>query len=362
MRKLFLTLFLTSGSMILHAQPVITQANFVPVIGESQLFYIADTNSVVDPTVGANVIFNYTGIQGYGATQTQYIIDPTTTTFALDFSSATYADTTGGYPINKNYSKVEASDSITNIGMVADINTYGTVLVQYNQNPETLMKFPFNYSDNYVDTYSGIFTIQVSGTTTNGNGIADVNADAWGTLLLPLGVSIDSVLRVKTVESLVTDTIFITFPIPITILPIVVNAEYINYYKPSISKFPLLSFISGSYTQDNNSLDSSRIIISQYPMPGVGIGNINDNNNNLTLYPNPSYNDDTKLSFNLEENALVKVNLLNTLGQNVGAIFEGNLYEGKNELSIKTSNLTKGMYYVSVNINNRNVTIKLLIE
>ena len=105
MKKLFLTIFVAGCSIILNAQPILTQANFVPVVGESQLFYIADTNSVVDPTVGANVIFNYTGIQGYGATQTQYIIDPTTTTFALDFSSATYADTTGGYPINKNYSK-----------------------------------------------------------------------------------------------------------------------------------------------------------------------------------------------------------------------------------------------------------------
>jgi hypothetical protein len=362
MRKIFLTLFISGCGIVLNAQPILTQANFAPVIGESQLFYIADTNSIVDPTIGANVIFDYSGIHGYGATQTQYIIDPATTTFALDFLSATYADTTGGYPINKNYSKVEALDSITNIGMVADINTYGTVIVQYDQNPEILMKFPFNYNDSYVDSYAGLFTIQVSGTTTNGSGIATVDADAWGKLLLPYGVTIDSVLRVKTVESLITDTIFITFPIPLTIFPIEVNAEYINYYKPSINKFPLLSFISGSYTQDNNSLDSSRVIISQYPMPTVGIDNINESNLSLTLFPNPSNQEYSSLSFHLDKKANVKVGVINSVGKKIEDVFSGKLFKGENKLTIKTSNLSKGVYFVRINIDNNTIVKKLLID
>ena len=362
MKKLVLSLFLISNLSLLLAQPILNSTNFTPVIGDSQLFYIADTNSVVDPTVGPNVIFDYTAIMSDGSTRIQYVIDPTTTTFASDFPSATHADTTVGSPINKNYSKTESTDSLTNIGLVADVNTYGTVVIQYNQDPETLMKFPFNYGDNYSDNYSGVFTMQSTGLVTAGNGNATVNADAWGRLLLPFGVSIDSVLRVKTVESLITDTIFITFPLPVTILPIVVNAEYINYYKPSISKFPLLSFINGSYTQDNNQIDSSRTILSQYPMNIVGINDIEKNNANLSVFPNPSNTNSVSLSFNLDKKSAIKAAIVNSLGQNVNIVFEGNLQGGHNQLKINTSQLNKGIYFIRLRIDNHIITKKLILE
>lgn len=361
MKKLTLTLFLITTVTIIVAQPILNTTNFVPNIGDAQLFYIADTNSIVDPTIGPNVTFDYSTMNSYGATQTQYVIDPSTTIYSSYFPTATNADTTGGVPINKNYSKVELTDSTTNIGLVVDINTYGTVTVQYNQDPETLMKFPFNYGNNYSDNYSGLFTIQSSGTTTNGNGTATVTADAWGTLLLPFGVSIDSVLRVKTVENLITDTIFIVFP-PITILPIEVSGEYINYYKPSISKFPLLSFISGSYTQDNNQIDSSRTILSQYPMNVVGMDDLNKTKINYSVFPNPTNKSYTTLSFNLGESSFVKVELTNNLGQNVAGIFNGNMQQGATSLKIKTSNLSKGLYFININVDNRISTKKLIIE
>ena len=268
MKKIYLTLItLLSLSAISIAQPILTPANFTPSVGDLQLYYVADTNTVIDNTTGANVIFDYSNMAGYGLTQTQYIVNPTTTTFASDFTSSTTADTTGGFAINKNYSQVHGTDSITKTGIVANIPTYGTVVGKYDVDPEITMKFPFSYPNTYFDNYSGSFT--VSGVTANGAGNATVNADAWGTLLLPHGVSIDSVLRVKTSEYLITDTIVI--PFVITINPITVIGENINYYKPSLSKFPLLSIVNGSYTQDNNIIDTSSAFICQYPLGTVGI-------------------------------------------------------------------------------------------
>jgi len=360
MRKIYLTLIiLFSSTLLVLAQPILNQANFVPVVGESQLYNVADTNTVIDNTIGANVVFNYSGMQGYGQTQTQYIIDPAPTTYGSYFPSATTADSTGGSPVNKNYSELHGTDSLNKVGIIVDVATYGTIAAQYDQNPEIAMKFPFTYGNNFVDNYAGLVTLVANGVTTDGNGTTTVTADAWGTLQLPMGVSIDSVLRVKTVESLVTDTIII--PFVITILPVVIYAEYINYYKPSISKFPLVSVITGTYTQDNNTLDSTKVIISQYPLLTVGVKELK-NTIGLNLFPNPSNKNYTTLSFDLDHNSIVKVDLLNNLGQKVNEVFNGNLQEGKNNLKIKTSNLSKGFYFVNVSVGNKTSTKKLIIE
>jgi len=362
MKKIYLSLFTILGlATITIAQPTITSTNFTPSIGDSQLYNVADTNSVLDNTTGANVTFNYTGLAGYGQSQTQHIVDPATTFYASDFPGATTADTTDGSAINTNYSQLFSTDSITKSGIVANVTTYGTVVVKYNQDPEITMKFPFNYGDNYTDNYAGLFTIVAYGQTTNGSGTTTVDADAWGTLDLPFGVSIDSVLRVKTTENLVTDTIVIPLP-PITILPVVISAEYINYYKPSISKYPLLSFINGTYTQDNNTLDSSRVIISQYPIASLTSIEEKASEINVELFPNPSNNGLTTLSFELENSTAVTIEILNAVGQSVKQLFSGNLAQGENNLKIKTSDLSKGLYFVNINIDNKITTTKLLIE
>ena len=173
MKKIFFTaLSMICFSMITNAQQTLTSTNFTPSIGDNQLYYVADTNSVIDNTIGANTVFNYSGLQTYGMTQTQHYINSTTTTYSSDFPSATYADSTSGFPINKNYSESISTDSLLNIGLVADIATFGTVVIKYTTNPEILMKFPFNYGNFYIDPYAGVFSVQ--GATTNGSGNATV--------------------------------------------------------------------------------------------------------------------------------------------------------------------------------------------
>ena len=354
MKKLFLTLIVAGCSIITKAQPTLTHANFVPAIGETQLYYIADTNTVLDNTTGANVVFDYSLMRSYGLTQTQYFIDPTTTPNTTDYPTATFTDTTGGFPGNMKYNQ-DFTDSLTIIGLVLEINTFGSVVAKYDYDPEIIMKFPFNYGDSFTDTYSGQFTSPSAPIPTNGSGTVSVTADAWGKLFLPMTPPIDSVLRVVRIENLLTDTIFLQ-PFYPDIMPIPVDATQISYYKPSISKNPLISFITAIVNGD-----TSINVVSQYPMYGVGVKEIEDNNM-IKLFPNPSVNDATMLSFKLENNAFVKVNLLNTLGQHVKAIFDGNLQKGQHQLNVKIANLSKGLYYVNININDQNTVKKLVVE
>ncbi|OFY89900.1 MAG: hypothetical protein A3K10_09525 [Bacteroidetes bacterium RIFCSPLOWO2_12_FULL_31_6] len=338
----------------MKAQPTLTHTNFVPLIGESQLYYIADTNTVLDNTNGANVIFDYTGMHTYGQVQTLYFVDPTTTASTSDFLSATTADTTGGVPVNMKYNQ-DFTDSLDIIGLVLNINTFGTVIAKFDANPEIIMKFPFNYGDSFSDDYGGEFTSAAAPIPTNGNGTVTVTADGWGTLKLPMGVNIDSVLRIVQIENLLTDTIFLQPFFP-DIMPIPINATQINYYKPSLSKNPLVS-----YTIADVNGDTTISVLSQYPMFLVGIKEIKDAVN-VSLFPNPTKGDASLLSFKLENNGLVKVNLVNTLGQHIKSIFEGNLQKGQHQFSIKTSNLAKGLYYVEININGEKTVKKLVVE
>lgn len=355
MKKIYLSLFsILSCGLIALAQPTLTNANFVPSIGESQLYYVADSNSVLDNTTGANVIFNYSGLRGYGLTQTQYFIDPTTTPNSGDYPTATFTDTTAGFPGNLKYNK-DFTDSLNIIGLILDINSFGTVVAKYDNDPEIFMKFPFSYGDSFSDNYGGAFTSAAAPIPTNGNGTVTVTADAWGTLKLPMTPDIDSVLRVIRIENLLTDTIFLQ-PLFPDILPIPVSATQISYYKPSISKNPLLSFV----TADVNG-DTTINVVSQYPMYTVNVTEKN-NDKSITIFPNPTNQNYTTLSVDLENNAIVSITLFNNLSQHVKEIFKGELPQGKNQLKVKTSNLSKGLYFVNISVDGEVITKKLIIQ
>lgn len=354
MKKIYLFIIGSALTFVAFAQPTLTSTNHAPLVGENQLYYIADSNSVIDNTIGANVTFDYSMLKGYGMTQTSYYVNPTTTTYSSNFPTATYADTTLGSPENKRYGQLVSTDSLVNNGMVLDINTFGVTIVEFFD-PEKTMTYPFTYGGSFADVFSGQFTAVDYNTTTNGSGTVEVNADAWGTLLLPNSVSIPNVLRVVQYDSLVTDTIHLPFPLP-AILPITIKGNIINYFEPSISKFPLLSIIDADISGN-----ATRTVISQYPMPMVGINEL-ENKFNLSVYPNPIANENATLTFELTTNEKVEVTILNQLGQQLKNVFTGNMQPGINTLTIETANLSKGVYFVNTLIGEQKITKKLIVQ
>lgn len=352
MKKLILTLTSIASGALLIAQPTLTESNFVPTVGESQLYYIADSTSTVDNTTGANVIFDYSGLTGLISTQTTHYVAPSTTVYGSDFPTASYADTTTGVPVNKRYSE-NRTDSLVNVGLVVEINTFGTAVGKYDIDPEVTMKFPFNFGDSYVDDYAGSFTSSATPLTTNGNGTVAVSADAWGTLKIPGSPDIDSVLRVVQIENFLTDTIFLLFPPGAVILPLPVSGTIVSYYKPSLSKFALLSFIEASAAGQ-----TSKSVISQYPIP-VGVNELK-NNIEALVFPNPTKNNTTTLSLKLERSTDVKVELKNHLGQHVQSVFEGTMQQQR--IDINTSGLSKGIYFVNIGTKDQFISKKLIIQ
>ncbi len=355
MKKFTFGLLLFANSFVLLSQPILTATNFVPLVGESQLYYIADTNSLLNNTTGANVVFDYSSLKSYGMIQTTRYVDPASTANASDFPTASYADTTDGFPINKRFSQ-NKTDSLINVGLVLDINNFGTTLGKYNSDPETIMKFPFAYGNSFSDNYSGSFTATSAPLPTNGNGIVSVIADAWGTLILPGSPNIDSVIRVVTIENFVTDTVFLPPPLP-NILPITINGTLISYYKPSLSKFALLSFITADAAGQTN-----KTVISQYPMPIITSVNELNNDYLIKIYPNPTTGSSVTIVLDLQNNAFVKIDLVNQLGQKIKSIINKNLPKEKSKINLEASLLAKGIYFVNIYIDNKLTVKKLIIN
>jgi hypothetical protein len=364
MKKLYtLFSFLVIGAATAIAQPTLTQANFVHNIGESTFYYLADTNTTtLNPTLGPNVVFDYTTVDAIGISQTDFYVDPTSTVGASDFPTADYCEKTNLGDTNFIYSKSNI-DSLYTIGFIADITGFGVVTAKYDEDPETVMKFPFNYGDFYTDDYSGTFFVNYSGipVSTNGQGNVLVASDAWGRLDLPFATSFDSVIRVRRVEHAVTDTIFIPFPFNLEILPITIDAIMVSYYKPSHGKSPILSFVEGTYQQDGVVIASNKTIACQYPLLATDVKEY-ELSKSLSLYPNPTQNGQSVLSFKVENTAKGKVELLNNLGQTITQVYQGQVNAGLNKFDINTANLSSGIYFVNVLLDNTKITRKLIVE
>lgn len=362
MKKIYvLILFVTISSVNAFTQPILNQSNFTFSFPDSTLYYVADSMSVLHDTTGADVVFNYTKLRGYGMTQKAYYIDPASTPSASDFPTANLAEKSSLSATNIVYS-LSSLDSVINLGFVADITGFGFTTAKYNVDPEAIMRFPFSYGDNYTDNYAGTFSANVAivgVVSTNAAGSVTVEADAWGRLDLET-ISIDSVLRVKRVENLVTDPIILT-PLP-TITPLTVNATVINYYKPSLSKAPLVSFVDASYSQDGSIVQANKTVLSQYPMSFVSVEEINLINS-IQLYPNPSVNQSTNLVLEVEKSVQTRIELLNSLGQSIYEVADAKLPLGKNTFQLDLTKLTTGIYFVSIGIDNKvKVAKKLIIE
>lgn len=341
------------------AQPILNNSNFVYTYPDSVVYIVADTNSVLDTTTGANVVFDYTKLRTYGLTQTGYYVNPASTSGSSNFPAANLAENSSVSTQNYIYT-LNSIDSVTNLGFIANVTGFGLTTAKYNVNPEVVMKFPFSYGDSYTDNYAGSFSANVTPiglVSTNASGSVSVQADAWGTLIFSNTLSLDSVIRVKRVESMVTDPIILS-PLP-NISPITVNATMISYYKPNVSKAPILSFVYGSYTQNGTVIDSTSSVVSKYPIAFVSVDEIYTFSS-IQLYPNPTNNVATLL-IEAEKTADVNVNLLNSLGQQVLQITNAKTIVGKNQFLIDTSKMPSGIYFVTIKVDGKMTSSRKLV-
>jgi PKD repeat protein len=79
------------------------------------------------------------------------------------------------------------------------------------------------------------------------------------------------------------------------------------------------------------------------------------------LYPNPS-NDNTNLLINISDNSETNIFITDMIGKVVNHVQRGILTQGEHNFNINVSDLSKGVYFVNVNVDGKVSTKKLIVE
>ncbi len=81
---------------------------------------------------------------------------------------------------------------------------------------------------------------------------------------------------------------------------------------------------------------------------------------NLSVFPNPS-NDQVSVVFDLLEDKVVEITLHDVLGKTVKTIHKQAFTNGNHSISIPVNDISKGIYFVKVNMNNIITTQKIIV-
>ena len=132
-----------------------------------------------------------------------------------------------------------------------------------------------------------------------------------------------------------------------------------------VNAFPTELYDPSDFRLTANSTASNGASFSgpQFAGQVTGVKSIaNKNLNSFVIYPNPA-NQSTTISFTIIDKNKVNVNVYDVLGNVVSTLSQSNDFEkGNNTINLNTSNLSNGIYYISLVVNGAKETKKLIIN
>jgi hypothetical protein len=177
----------TTGALI--AQPTITQLN-LPVIGDVATIGLCSDpidSVALNASAGAMQTWDFSGLTE-ASEEEMLFVDPASTYFTSDFPNATFC----GITWDDAYTYYEADPStLENEGSAIIIGPGDTAKYLMNIDLERVLELPYTYGDQFSDTYSGTFSAM--GFVGTMNGTVDLEADGYGTLILPTGTYANTV-------------------------------------------------------------------------------------------------------------------------------------------------------------------------
>ncbi len=327
MKKLSVFISLLVGAN-LAAQPSLDYSNYVPSVGTSVTYYVID--STYSPGAsGANVTWDFTNMKKYNnLTNTVYIVNPSQTPYASQFSGASYADTAQGQ--NTTYYSWNSFD-VKNHGYVfKGIQSLGDVLIKFSNDQEIVMQFPFTYNTTFTDNFSGSVSSSqgLSGTV---SGSVTVTGDGYGTLKLPYNVTLNNILRVKMQENATVTTLLGQFTLS--------GTTYLFYDTSNTNKLPILKFydlnLNGNQVKYVHSIYDAPVSVKEYAQ-----------NNQFSIYPNPVSN---VLNISLSKPLKAVVEIMDVTGK---TIHQEVMSSQSSFLQMNVAGWPAGVYFISISDEN----------
>jgi hypothetical protein len=143
-------------------------------------------------------------------------------------------------------------------------------------NSAIAIKYPMSFGDMVNDNMAGNFSAFTYSGTCSGSIVT--KADGTGTLMLPNGVTLTNVLRVKSVQTLSFVDGFI---------PLASGKQTIYSYYHASKKFPVLTINYNTLTPITSTPTVSGVVTGSSDLFTVGIKEIKLDASALSMYPNP---------------------------------------------------------------------------
>lgn len=348
--KLLLLTAFSAASLNLHAQvPTLTNANVSPSLNDSFLIVAADTTGITPGASGAGITWNFSGLV------TQAISD------SVSIGNVIYASTAPSYSglalaaslipsttfSTSTHATVSPSSTFTTyyIASASKLSTsaiyYSTTANSLYTDPMDVFRFPFTFGSSFTDAYAGYATYGSLTATQTGN--ISVNADAWGTLILPPAPpsltprTYTGVLRVHGYQ-IFKDSLGV-FPGGI----IYDTLETYTWYQPGYHTALLTISTMNNTIVSYKTVSYARRQIADHQ----AVGKTGEFGEGLNIYPNPA-NSVINIVFDaLHAGNNIKVSLTDIWGREVAVIANRPL-SGAVNISYDMSDLPKGLYFVKL--------------
>jgi hypothetical protein len=337
MKKIFSITILLIGFVLNDwGQIALKYENQAIVIGDAHHFLFA--NKVDEGTAGPNQVWDFSGLKAEGDL-TSYMLDAMQTPKGNLIPEANAVIKEGE---NNFYFRV-SKNVIEEYGL-ASCNA----VFRYDQ-PLVKIKFPFHYGNQCQGQFHGT---DVNNPSIQLNGTYKIEADAYGKLILPGNITINDVLRLKSIRTDVagnSSTTTVTY----------------RWYSSDV-RYPLLTIIKYENAGKSNTAvtayyaDAGNVSKSSKNTPEESELIANENIR-LKIYPNP-YSDKVNINYYLFKQNDVNIAIIDNMGKSICTIVNQNQTEGPYTKSFagKDYGLKQGIYFVRIIVAGQVITQKII--
>lgn len=342
MKKLYVYLILSIGFLIsAQAQISLTCENHGLKAGDKHHFKLAKNNVDVGQA-GANQVWDFSDMEVTGDL-TSFMLNaketpksnalPEANTVIEEFNNKFY------FSVNKNI--------VEQHGFVG----CGGGVLHYDA-PFVKMIYPFTYGDTYDGEFGGQYITKDGKKGPKVSGRYSLEADAYGTLILPGDVTINNVLRLKTTRvrsySSASENITTTY----------------RWYAEDV-RYPLLSIIQRQNGEETKTIRTAYYANAESSKEKEEKEKPVINNETLTMsfYPNP-FKEEFNLEYKLDADCKVQIGLYNNSGQKATDLVNSNQEKGFYSVNVNADNkgLNPGIYHIRVTLNGNMVSTETIIQ
>lgn len=334
MKKLYFVLIFVGLFLSSYSQFLMKGTTHLLRTGDEHYFNI--TNNVDPGNKGASQIWDFSNLETKSQL-TSYMYSAYTTEKSADIPKANTVLEEFG---TKFYFKT-SDNIIEQFGTVSKNNT----ITKYDK-PFVKMVFPFNYGDSYSGDFSG--TIEgANNYKASFSGTYSLEADAYGTLILPGKIKCKNVFRIKTIKKQCYNNSNSC------------NCSTISYkwYSQDI-RYPLLTIIQSKTSQGTKTIRTAYYSKAKNStIINTKSNYINAENLNATIYPNP-FKDEFKLDYTIGIDSDVIIEIYDNSGKKINVIHKSKQKAGYYTETINLSKIGNqlGLYHIRLIAGNNTIS------